>query len=289
MSTAVETCKRELIYDVEQPVDAVLADLKELADWTQQATAKRKTYLRWLTVAILTTIVGLFLTFVAPPLALLCVVGLGASVALAVMRQGWPDMSRTSRRHELLASVLNAVGRDMAKDTITSVRLVLSPPNEAAKKTNNGQAAGWKVTYYNDPWLTVRGRLVDGTAFQVHLVEKFQDRKKWKRSASGKYKLKRKSKSTTEAMVLLRPKRAIASRLPECGPDQQAKLLLPPWIAVKRFTLAKGTLTLVVRVADEWSLQPAPHSHVRNGREIVVRMLLGLYRIVGETRLTPQT
>jgi len=48
-------------------------------------------------------------------------------------------------------------------------------------------------------------------------------------------------------------------------------------------------LTLVVRVADEWSLQPAAYSHVRNGREIVVRMLLGLYRIVGETRLTPQT
>jgi hypothetical protein len=58
---------------------------------------------------------------------------------------------------------------------------------------------------------------------------------------------------------------------------------------IKRFTNNKGTLTLSVRVSEEWAIQPATETNQRDGRELVVRMLLGLYRIVQYARLSARS
>lgn len=69
-----------------------------------------------------------------------------------------------------------------------------------------------KVEFYEHPWLSLRGRLIDGSHLDYHAVIHMRRRKIRKTNPRGKIKLKTKDRTTSRVRALLRPGKQVTIR-----------------------------------------------------------------------------
>ena len=226
------------------PLSTVLATLEELRTLDQEAEAGVK---KWRTIgclSIIGVIGGIFL--LAQELmvvgGLLLVAGLGTGITGLVKASQHGRLDVENRRYEFVSGVLDYLRRDMAKEEILQLELDIRPHNDRSKFDRKGTAGRWKASFFVDPWLVLRGRLLDGTKFSLSMVEKQQDRYRNKRSASGKLKTKYKTKNVSELIIALRPKPKRYPAAAEVTPPQDCFVALPPWATVKNLAVADGVL-----------------------------------------------
>ncbi|MFN0051233.1 MAG: hypothetical protein ACKV0T_03525, partial [Planctomycetales bacterium] len=193
MAAGLARFKSTLVYEAEAPAEQVLVDLQEIREFDQQSEARLRI---WKILTLVSVLIvgpgsclgvsqalgprysqGIFFTC-------LTVGGIGLITGIVLWVRG-ARLDLANRRYELCAELMRLLGRDMAKDAPLSVALDLARPNERRKKSDVGQVRDWKVTYFQDPWLRLRGKFADGTTFQITMIEKFQARSKWTRSRSG--------------------------------------------------------------------------------------------------------
>ena len=115
----------------------------------------------------------------------------------------------------LFVSPLVAVLReDMKSGALLSIDADLSGPLVKEKKTNvqkipraqlHGRVRSRKETFYEDPWLEIRGKFVDQTSFILTCRDEVIQADITKRSQSGKTKSKRKYKFKRLTGVVLKP------------------------------------------------------------------------------------
>lgn len=204
-----------------------------------------------------------------------------------------------NRRYELVGKVTELLGKDMSPEATFDLGLNLLPQNDKSKFSHKGKAGHWDVKHYHDPWLTLEGRLLDGTKFSLHMAEKHQARSRRKRGRSGKWKFKSKSKNSSEATLYLKVKAEKYPQLAALGESAQAAVQLPPWAAPKAVEVDTESLTLRVTTPTAWKVEApaltkdevaAKKNDVRkpgsqaDGVELVMSMFLSLYQVLNLSR-----
>jgi hypothetical protein len=274
--------KRTLCCQGQATAGEVAAAVQEIRAFDAQAEQRGRMF-RWtMLLAGLGTIASfLFLTPVAPaaavPAAAVCgCVLIGAIIVWSQNRR----FDLANRRYELLEELARLLGRDMPQGAPLTVSLDLAPPNDARKKTGEGTVRDWKVTHFADPWLKLSGRLADGTAFNIALVERYQARKKWARSRSGKSKLKSKTKIATLATISLFPKQKRYGNHEQLADRMPQFIRVPAWARVKKVSANAGALRLTTITGENWAVGKANPKQPCDGAELLVLMLLSLYQVL---------
>ncbi len=250
-------------------------------------------------------VLGIFFGFVTAavteqPAFLLISLGAVVWILLSLARYFLSKKSDfENRRYELLAKVVELLSKDMSPDAQLDLALNLLPQNDKSKFTHKGKAGHWNVQHYHDSWLSLEGRLLDGTKFSLHLAEKHQARSRMKRSSRGKMKYKSKSKNSSEATLFLKVKAEKYPQLAALGEGVQAAVQLPYWAHPKSVEVNGETLMLRVTTPTAWKVDgpPAPAdekaapkkkpqqqgSHA-DGVELVMSMFLSLYQVLNLSR-----
>src|SRR5690606_17673951 len=157
-----------------------------------------------------------------------------------------------------------------------SLSLDLRPPNGRAKLVGTKKLAVFggaaRIGRFVDPWLSLRGRLLDGTRFQLSLVQTTTVKNVVK---GRKNKFKTKTKSKDRAALELRLKPSKVPGLAAIASKGAGAVQLAYDAQVRRFQGAADRLALEVaftpRGLDE-------QSWVLSRRQAIVQMFLGLYQ-----------
>lgn len=281
MTFAEAKFKRTLSYEGALTAPQVTAMVDVIRGIDKFSESKKK---QWGILAACGGVGGLIIgyllvEFVNEVLGGLIIIGgiaFGVFAFRAMKRYGRMDFA--DERYELLNSVAKMLARDMTSNELLQVRLDLTRPNERDKYVRKGKAGHWDVKYYEDPWLTMTGQFLDGTKYQLLVVEKFQARDRWKRSRSGKSKHKSKSKTGTAAVLRLKPKSSkVADWTANLDANQKA-IQLPDWVEFKGLQEEGDVLVLKVGTKTPWAV-PATRAK-SDGVEMVSMMFLSLYQIV---------
>ncbi|MEK6234460.1 MAG: hypothetical protein N2C14_07090 [Planctomycetales bacterium] len=190
------------------------------------------------------------------------------------------------RRYEFLSRVLRLIERDTVTGGKASIVLDLRSPDHKSKFDRKGKAGRWNVKYYLDPWLSLQGRLMDGTAYRLVMIEKHQYRSRWKTNARGKTKHKSKTKSATEAVLRLRVKPSRYPNLAAAGSSAASAVQMPQWCGLKDVQVGENEIVLRVQTSAEWDVA-TPTSEERppcDGDHMAAMMFLSCYHVLSGLR-----
>lgn len=280
--------RQSLSYSSTAPPSDILRDIDTIRNL--DANAEHNNHFWNLVIggcvlSILTAIPALVAEFIVVGLFL----GVAGLIGLCVSISRKVHNSRLdvpNRRYELVTEVLGYLSKDIGPDETVTVAIDFRPHNHKSKFDRQGKAGLWNVKYFVDSWLTLSGRLLDGTKFSISMIEKRQDRDRTKISQSGKAKWKTKTKVTSEAILQLKVK---ARRYPNLSAfasttDSNA-FQLPPTIGVKAFFADDETLRLRTTSAQEWDVYPIkerPGKH--DGVTWLATKLMTLYGLLNSAR-----
>jgi|GEM_PF-2111988 len=289
MSIKLLEFKRDLIYrDRVSPRD-LPASIELIRKWDQKA--KRIAPGNWkfalIPLGIFSVWTLLFLISGAPQTfahrrSMIVAIGMiavtiGFSLYLLFYKLVFQKYNFSNRRYELVEELAKILQRDMSSKAKITLMLDLSAPMSSSKLLSKGSVGSWKVKYFEDPWLRLQGSFLDGTDFEIRLIDRHQLR--WKYTG-GKNKYKSKTKEATLFSVQLSP-------TPERYPDvanqsnQALNLMkLPEWVRVKKVLVKKNELSVVAAAAANWSVRSVDSSTPHNAAEVIVRMLLSLYQVL---------
>lgn len=289
MAFDVEQFKKTLIYESQGPAIDLLADLDSLGELDKHNEAVAK---RWLQAGGL-TIVAALAVFIAGLVLetswmLVTAVGvLALGIAAFVIRMRFSRLDTEDRRYQLLGTVVRLLQTDLADDQELRVTLDLSRPKQKHKLERKGHVGHWNVEYYEDPWLKMTTRLLDGTTCQLQVTEHFQYRHRWARSASGKSKHKSKTKSATRAALRLKVRAKKYPGLGELAGSAQEAVQLPPTVMLKSLRVESPYLALQVATKEPWGVgttEKPLEPLVTEGSEIVAMMFMSLYQVLNLAR-----
>ncbi len=293
MSSPLELATRTLIYENRATIANVLAYIGELQQLDKVSEKRAK---RWGCAALSAIPLAIFGVFIGAitsgrdvPVFMFGIWGV-AAVLLIVGLILWLSNRRYNledRRYLLTGKVLELLAKDSAADALVDVKMDLRKPGHASKFTRQGKVRDWKVKYFEDTWLQLRGRLLDGTSYQLIVLEKFQARSKWTRSRSGKSKHKSKTKSATDVALRLKPKTNKYAQLTTLSHDAAAAVQLPPWVTLKALQVSDGTLLLKAGTKLPWDI-PSEKMKLQgqgNGVDMIAMMFVSLYQVLNLSRI----
>ena len=122
---------------------------------------------------------------------------LGVGLIVIAMTVGWA-LRRTqisqdfAPQYQTTREVLYTLRDDLAPKRFFFGQLDLTGARQKAKVWRSGKnQLGRSITFYRDEWLSLKAKLYDGNMLRVSAVERLKVRDSyWKRSSSGKQKLK---------------------------------------------------------------------------------------------------
>ena len=263
--------------------------LKQIRQFDAKSEGSRR-LMRWMMLFSFLLIIAGVGGGIALTNPILFFVALGAGIVfvlLIIVHTSTGKNDLPNRRYELLEDVIGVVRRDMPKDAPLNVSLDLAPPHAKRKKTRQDKVKDWNVTYYDDPWLKLSGKFADGTDFEIAMLERYQARKKWARSRSGKSKLKTKSKSATLTSVNIYPKQKKYANLSQVANQIRAHVQLPQWSRVKKAEVDSKSLKLTSVTTVAWSVKRTDPKTEFDGKHLVVLSLLSLYQVLNVSKSLP--
>ncbi len=282
--------QKTLIYQHSGTIAEICADLLGLSQFDALHERLRR---RWGWSAVVLIVVGMVSGFGGRRLNLATlpaqVGGVVCFVAIVYCLTQWFRHSQAdlaNRRYELANEVLRLLEKDSSKEATIELQLDLRKPNHASKKQRDGEVGPWKVKYFVDPWLDLRGRFLDGTSYRLLGVEKFQARTKSYRSRSGKSKSKSKSKSSTQVTLSLKPSGKRYAEVEQISPKLAAAVQLPGWASSRSVDTADGRVSLTTFTTANWTGQPrGPDAAQPSGPHLVAMMFLSLYQALNQSRV----
>jgi hypothetical protein len=298
LAVDVKRLSEEPVYRTRTSCNQLLEDLRFLRDL--DATQEKKQSRTFsvgcgaLLIAGVLLITGLFLVLWIP-----AAIGIGAFV----LHSRHKRLNLENRRYELASRVVELLKTDISPSEPVELRVDLRPETHSDKARGTGKTrSGWDVKYYVDPWLTLEGRLLDGTHFRVDMTERVDMRSRWK--STGR-KTKHKTKRVSEAIlrVRLRVKPERYQHLSRLGPRAQGAVKLPPGTRVKGLSVSESRLQLEVLLDAPWIPTEAPPPEENkvnkgrvhrppvnkspsqvNGSHVVAMSFLSLYQLLNLSR-----
>lgn len=293
MPLNLDEFKSSLIYEQQATAAEMVADIDQLRKLDREAESELTMWL-YVLIASLAVVIGCVVASIAiggvvvlgaVPVGAIALIG---AIVAGIQRWRLGAFDLENRRYELVQGVLNMVGRDMDRDQAIKIRLDLRTPQHDQKLAGEASRGRWSVKFYRDPWLQMRGKLLDGTVFDIYVLEKYQSRGKWGGRKGNKWKTK--DRSATEVIVELTPKAEKYPNLDAMAEQLYGAVRLPQWVTLKLLHLNQGTLTLRVTTPADWDCpsppepgkQPAPTAF--HGVDLISLMFLSLYQPLNLTR-----
>ncbi|MBN8470530.1 hypothetical protein JYJ95_28820 [Corallococcus exiguus] len=225
---------------------------------------------------------------------------LGAGFDSPMGASFWPaarsvDPDKEQRRL-LLATLLQRFRLDLLDAGPVEVTLDLSSPLAPGKSVHEGKHG----EDFADPWLSLQGRLADGTHLSVAMVDEMR---MLKRTKITPRKVKHQSKRTESSLiqVALRVKPERHPGLADMEDRVRGAVQLPPGATLKQLRVAEDRMELRVLLKEGWvaqALAPEP-SDLLPGKaqkasarrpdasHTVTMMLSSLHQVLGATRQQP--
>ncbi|NBD10181.1 MULTISPECIES: hypothetical protein [Corallococcus] len=296
------------LYAIRAPVEEVLADLKTLEGMDVEAEEKRG--LLWVgawgallsSIALYCLVGVLWMENQSPELrarfsflpALVFWVPLLASVVLFIVRARSRKADLENRRYGLVARLLQRFMVDLEPNAPVDLKLDLAPIDESHKCVGRPSRGRWDCEDFTDAWLSLQGRFADGTHLHLSMVDHLQKRKRTRRSASGRTKIKRKTKGKSLLQVALRVKPERHPGLAELGSSAQRAARLPPGIRLSRLEVSEDRVAMRALLPQdwvEWAPKPpaapagkkghrAPPPGPQDASRAATMMLLSLYQVL---------
>lgn len=170
----------------------------------------------------------------------------------------------------------------MARDARLKIRLDLSSPERSEKLTGEGKVNGWNARNYTDPFLTLAGELVDGTAFELVVTERLQVRTAWRLGRSGKMKRKVKRKGRAILALELCPKARFQAALAAVGADAAKAVQLGKDATLLRVQNRGKSLTILAGLPGGWAVRPKDE-HACDAARAAAMLFVSGYQVLNLT------
>jgi hypothetical protein len=278
----MEQFKSTLVYQAVAPVREHLQMVESIGQLDRESEKRR---LPWLLLGLGAIIGGVVLLVLSgqllllAPLGVLSIVG-GVLAILKCLKVNRTDVE--DRRYRLLGGLLGLIGQDIRPEQPVSVRLDLRPVSDPAKLVSQGKAGELDVKQYVDPWLSVNGKLADGTSFRLGMIERLRTRSGWAAGRSGKRKYKSRKKQAHVASLFLKSK-ASHPGLASLAQSSAQAIVLPPGARVAAFRATDDSV-LLKAVAPDWKADELVSSATGlSGPHLLAMMFVSLYQLVNQT------
>lgn len=297
MDDSLHSFKRDLTYRNEAPCARILEDLGRMAQWQREGAQRRA---RLTTLAWVSPLAGLFLLFAvffvsngldsgAEAIAwlyyfvplLLFVVPLVTIISREFLSTAGVD----PRRQELVLQTMTLLQEDVSPEALLTLQMDLRPADHADKLAGTRTTrTGWNSKHYLDPWLSLQGRLLEGTSFQLDMTESLDQRSRSKRSRSGKtrYKTRRMEESFVRLRLRVKPERY--TQLLRIGEQARGAVRLPQGARLKALRVEEDRLDLTVRMNAPWVSAQAADAISVAGTHVVAMAFLSLFHILHLSR-----
>lgn len=254
-----ELKRNRQIYEVTATAACIQIDCKAIADYDKVVEKK----IQQATFLIVGGFIGIFgavfgaaITEIGLIAVILLPVGAIALIVGLILNARFTGLNIPDIRYRLLPEVLTILSRDTERNTPFHVQLVCSAPTQKHKKTDTQPYPlrhGWKIDFFEDPWLKVAGTFVDGTDFSLTLTDLSIAKYGYKRSRSGKRKFKRKEKLKAIDLLLdLRFSRRRYGEIRQLQNDIVNAIKLPQNVQLKRLKVSDRSLTLGIKAGPNW-------------------------------------
>ncbi|MFY0564756.1 hypothetical protein ACN28E_12950 [Archangium lansingense] len=299
MAVDVELFSKETIYRASLPCTQVLEDLQRMG---KLDAIKEKQQGRAFNVGCGTLVAAtllLFVGFVVVEDFELSVVMLwsGGGLALVgivafILRSRYERLNLENRRYELVSHTVGLLQADISPDEPVTLELDLRPETHSDKYKNDSRTrSGWNVKHYLDPWLSLQGRLLDGTHFSLEMTERIQMRKRTKTTPRGKTKFQNKRKSDALLRLRLRVKPERYQHLARIGSQAEGAMQILKGTRLKDLSVDPDRIDLTLVVDSAWRAGDAPSSQPQthgppelNGVRVVAMAFLSLYQLLNLSR-----
>jgi len=277
---------RSLQYSGIVPVASAASDMTYLRSIDKMVESRKWISCVVASIAGVMMIGGCFLAEYKPLLfGGLALVGFLTFLAGLISAWRYHQFDLDDRRYEFVASLLPLLQVDMEENATAEIHMNFLPHNHKSKFQRKGKVGYWDANFYNDAWFSMRGRFLDGTKFSMTLLEKQQDRSRWKTSMSGKLKRKTKTKNASEVIVSLKFKNKRYPNAQELASGIQQFVRLPQWAELKSVAAEGDALTLRSTTKSGWSAgNPQGQQPARDGVGWVSMAFLSLYKLLNEAK-----
>ncbi|PTL78918.1 hypothetical protein [Vitiosangium sp. GDMCC 1.1324] len=200
-----------------------------------------------------------------------------------ILRFRHARLNLEDRRYQLATRLVQMIQADTAPEELMTVEIDLRPATDSDKLSGKGKTpGGWDVKHYVDRWLSLQGRLMDGTHLRVEMTERTDQRSRTKRSRSGKYKTKSKTQSDALVRVRLQVKPEKYQHLGRLGARARNAVQLPQGTRLRALSVEEDRLDMTILVSQSWSADNKPP--MVNGVQVVAMSLLSLYQLLHLSR-----
>jgi hypothetical protein len=233
-------------------------------------------------VAALETAFFLRLDAGAWPWLVVALPGMATTVWCVVLIRRYGRLNLEDRRYALVARLLGVVGRDLGPSARIALHLDLAAADSHGKLVDKEGGFGRSVRRYHDPWLRLAGRLLDGTRFELRWAERLTVKTKSSRRKGTR--IWRKVKSRVRLNLTVKPARA--RQLARLRGKAKGAAQLPAEAKLRTLEVHSEGLAMKVALLGEWHAA-APNDAAADGVdgvEVVVRMFLSLYHLLGLAR-----
>ena len=200
MALNQETLAKTQTYHATASPGEIAVDLNEIAKldrWAKKKTSQFSTLLVIEFFGCIASIILIFLFIHTLGIALLAVFGIVAIIGV-IFTAKYRRLGIPQSRYELSQKLLSMLRRDIPEIEPMTINLVSSNATDKSKLIEtkpHPDRRNWKIDFFEDRWLTLEGKFIDGTKFLLTGTEINLKAYGWKRSSSGKSKYKSKSKS----------------------------------------------------------------------------------------------
>ncbi len=267
------------VHDRQAAAGDILADFPRLREIAARYAATRSKWKMIIIACAIAIIPLLVVAILFPPLFLLPLAALVGTIVSGMIFARTPAYEM--RRFDAAEQIVKLISADTAGDSQVHFHLDMRPHDSREKLTGEGKAGGWDVKYYVSPWLTLTGRFLDGSRFDIRLITRFQARKKWKRSRSGKSKRKIKTKESLRVYVGLRIKAEKYAHVGQLAQGAAPAVKLPAEARLHHLGITADALDLTVDASGWTAGAPqTPPAGQANAPHLVALMLLSLYQVL---------
>jgi hypothetical protein len=196
MAIDTEQLGKQGAYEAKTPLPSVLGDLDQIQRIIEDRQAFRKKLRRSAGLCLVISIVagitsatinnGLLFGFVSFPAFVACLVLFIYSFVYS------NQMLKHRNRCDLLKQLAASLQQDAGSRAVFSVRLPLKDSSKLVSEEPWEQRKNGKQQFFEDEWIALEGRLLDGTAFSESITELV--RKRSFTNPRGKHKTKTRSR-----------------------------------------------------------------------------------------------
>ncbi|MBX9686456.1 MAG: hypothetical protein K2X27_07110 [Candidatus Obscuribacterales bacterium] len=174
---SVAALKKTLLYERSTDISSLVGDLREFSRFDKVVESRQKF---WVILTIIVLIASI--TCLAMNLSYAAALGFAALFFSVYKATSWARFNLANERYLLAEQLLELFGRDLDESVPVSLRLHF---DKVIKKENVIKADGLRTRYKHN-WLTLSGRLIDGSKFSCRVAEMVHvKRRKGKVKAKG--------------------------------------------------------------------------------------------------------